>query len=77
MENPFEYPDDRSEFFGEANEEEASFYFSLMDFEKLIEHYGTEFVLNRLGEETFNKLAVWFLEDDDEELIDWRNTDEA
>lgn len=69
MENPFEYPEDRSELFGETNEEEAHFYHTLADFEELILRYGTEAVMNRLPEPVFMKLAAWFLEDDDEEWM--------
>jgi len=65
MENPFEYPENRSEFFGEANEEEASFYHSIMDFESLLDRYGIDFVMNRMNEEVFIKLADWFADDDD------------
>lgn len=64
MDNPFEYPEDRSDIFMGANEEEASFYFSLMDFEQLIKRYGADFVINRMGEDTFNLLAEWFLDEE-------------
>ena len=64
MENPFEYPADRSEFFGETNEEEAAFYFSLMDFKQLIDRYGVEFVFNRLDEETFDKILDWLMDEE-------------
>jgi hypothetical protein len=60
---PFEYPEDRSEIFGEVNEEEASFYFSLNDFEQLISRYGVQFVMSRMRNETFEKLSQWFYED--------------
>lgn len=77
MDNPFEYPEDRSEIYGESNEEEASFYFTLMDFQALVKRYGVEFIMNRLDENTFVALGAWWLDDDEEDLIDWRNTDEA
>lgn len=64
MDNPFEYPEDRSELFGETNEEEASFYFSLMDFKQLIERYGVDFVMNRLDEETFDKIMDWIVDEE-------------
>lgn len=74
MENPFEYPDDRSELFEPENEEcthseEAHFYHTLADFEELVLRYGTDAVMNRLLEPVFMKLATWFLEDDDEEWM--------
>ena len=77
METPFDYPTDRSELFTGGNEEEASVYFRLIDFQDLIKKYGIDFVMNRLDENTFINLASWFLDDDEEDLIDWRNTDEA
>jgi len=68
MENPFEYPEDRAELFTESNQEEAHFYFTLSDFENLVSKHGIDFVMNRLSEDVFIKLATWFLEDDEE---DW------
>lgn len=68
MDNPFEYPGDRSEIFEPENEEEAHFYHTLADFEELVLRYGIEAVMNRISEPVFMKLAAWFLEDDDE---DW------
>ena len=59
----FQYPEDRGEIYGEPNEEEAALYFSLMDFEHLIERYGTQFIMTRLRNETFQKLSEWFYED--------------
>ena len=56
----FQYPEDRGEIYGEPNEEEAAFYFSLMDFEALIERYGAQFVLSRMRNEAFEKLSEWF-----------------
>lgn len=67
METPFEYPEDRSELFEQPNEEEASFYFSLMDFKQLIKRYGVEFVMNRMDIETYQELAIWF-EDEGETM---------
>lgn len=67
MENPFEYPEDRSELFEPENEEEAHFYHTLADFEELVVQYGTDAVLNRISEPVFMKLATWFLEDDEDE----------
>ncbi len=64
MDNPFEYPNDRQEFFEGASEEEASFYFSLMDFESLIKRYGIDFVMNRLDEETFDKIMDWIVDEE-------------
>lgn len=57
---PFEYPEDRAELFGKQNEEEAWFYFILNDFKDLINHYGVDFVMNRLDTETYSKLSSWF-----------------
>lgn len=64
MDDPFEYPADRSELFGETNEEEASFYFSLIDFKQLIDRYGVEFVFNRLDLETFDKIVDWLVDEE-------------
>lgn len=72
METPFNYPTDRSELFGETNEEEASVYFRLIDFQDLIKKYGIDFIMNRLDNDTFINLASWFL-DDDEDPYEWRN----
>lgn len=77
MDNPFEYPEDRHELFEQPNEEEASVYFRLMDFQDLIKQYGVDFAMNRLDEEVFQQIAGWFLDEEDEEPNDWRNTDEA
>lgn len=46
----------------DVNEEEASFYFSLNDFEQLLDRYGADFVLKRMRNESFDKLNVWFSE---------------
>lgn len=56
----FEYPEDRGEIFGEQNEEEASFYFSLNDFEHFLNKYGAQFVLARMRNDAFEKLSEWF-----------------
>lgn len=66
MDNPFEYPTDRSEFFEETNEEEAHFYFTLREFENLVREHGVDFVLNHIDEEIFQQMAQWFLDDEDE-----------
>ena len=66
MDNPFEYPADRPEFFEGASEEESHFYFTLREFENLVRDHGVDFVLNRMDEETFDKLVTWFLDDEDE-----------
>lgn len=66
MENPFEYPADRSEFFEGSSEEEAHFYFTLREFENLVREHGVDFVLNRIDEEIFQQMAQWFLDDEDE-----------
>ena len=58
------YPEDRGELFGEVNEEEASFYFTLNDFERLIEHYGAHFVLSRMRNNSFEKLSQWFFHEE-------------
>lgn len=63
MTEPFLYPEDRSELF-EHNEEEAVFYFTLSEFDQLIERYGADFVVARMKETTFEKLSGWFFEDD-------------
>lgn len=65
MENPFEYPADRSEFFEGSSEEEAHFYFTLADFEQLIIDHGPDFVFNRMHENIFQQVATWFLDDDE------------
>jgi len=64
MDNPFEYPEDRGEIFGEPNEEEAHFYFTLMDFKGFIDKYGVDFVMNRLDEETFDKILDWLVDEE-------------
>ena len=66
MDNPFEYPADRSEFFEETNEEEALFYFTLREFEQLVKEHGVDFIMNRVDEEIFIQLCDWFLEGGDE-----------
>lgn len=66
MDNPFEYPDNRSEFYEGPSEEEAHFYFTLMDFKGLVKAHGAAFVMNRLDQETFDSLVDWFMEDEDE-----------
>ena len=66
MDNPFEYPADRPEFFEETNEEEAHFYFTLREFENLVREHGVDFVLNRIDEEIFQQMAQWFLDDENE-----------
>jgi hypothetical protein len=55
------YPEDRDELF-EVPEEEAHFYFSLMEIESNIEKYGAHFVLSRMRNDAFSKLAEWFAE---------------
>ena len=67
MDNPFEYPEDRHELFEQPNEEEAAFYFTLNDFKEFIDKYGVNFVMNRLDEETFDKLVDWFVDGEDNE----------
>lgn len=54
------YPEDRGEIYGETNEEEASFYWSLKDFENLVERYGADMVISRMGSDCFKKLSEWF-----------------
>jgi hypothetical protein len=58
--NEFQYPEDRSELYEGPNEEEQSLYFSLMDFQQLVERYGVDFVINRLNFETSNKLYEYY-----------------
>jgi hypothetical protein len=58
----FEYPEDRGEIFGEYNDEEASFYFMLNDFDACVSKYGAQFVISRMRNETFEKLSEWFLD---------------
>lgn len=62
------YPEDRGELYGEINEEEASFYFALNDFDKLIERYGAHFVLSRMRKDTFQKLSQWFYHEEKQEV---------
>ncbi len=44
-------------------EEEAHFYFTIMEFEKLLEEHGAQFVLERMREDPFALLNVWFSND--------------
>jgi hypothetical protein len=57
---PFEYPEDRGEIYGEVNEEEAWVYHTLNDFEQCIEKYGAHFMLARMRNDPFSKLSEWF-----------------
>lgn len=41
-------------------DEEGAFYFTLMDFEQVIDKYGAEFVLKRMGNKCFEQLSEWF-----------------
>jgi hypothetical protein len=43
-------------------EEEAHFYFTIMEFEKLLEEHGAQFVLEKMQEDPFELLNVWFSE---------------
>ena len=54
------YPEDRGEIYGEQNEEEAAFYFSLMEFSQFVEKYGASFVLTKMDQKTFQALSEWF-----------------
>jgi hypothetical protein len=63
MSDMFLYPEDRSEIFEQPNEEEAWFYHTMNDFEEAIDKYGALFVLSRMRNEPFEKLADWFYED--------------
>lgn len=60
MTDLFHYPDDRPEIFGEADGEEAAFYFMLHDFEYWVKKDGADFVLNRLDPMVLKKLADFF-----------------
>jgi len=57
---PFEYPEDRGEIFGEVNEEEQSLMYSIMDFEQLIDRYGVNLIFARMRNDQFMKIAEWF-----------------
>ena len=57
---PFEYPEDRGEIYGDFNEEESWVYHTLNDFEQCIEKYGAHFMLARMREGPFSKLSEWF-----------------
>ena len=41
-------------------DEEAAFYFSIMDFTQLVDKYGAEFVIKRMDPKTVEKLSEWF-----------------
>lgn len=56
----FQYPEDRGEIYGDISEEEAHFYFTLLDFEELVNKYGSQFVVSRMRNECFEKLSDWF-----------------
>ena len=58
--DPFEYPDDRAEIFTQPNEEEAWFYHTMSEFEDVVNKYGAQFVLSRMRNDPFMKLADWF-----------------
>jgi hypothetical protein len=42
------------------DEEEAHFYYILMDFEQLLEKHGADFVLTKMKQDPFAQLNEWF-----------------